>query len=204
MLAGSEFQSLGRAIVKEDEYEEVRWDGIVVKGGDVLSIAFSAYNIIDQASQLWMYNESFGGYLAIIVNMELHRYEKYSVCGFDDSQWPSVSPDFTASNIFLWEYLKTKLYARRLPDINSLINTIREEIAGVMPDTLQGVITTTMVDILSPRVVGGTDEYVLLVAGMTADLERVIGAASCDTIHLLRNVYALVHLPTAGSHSCNE
>ncbi|KAJ4437953.1 hypothetical protein ANN_13892 [Periplaneta americana] len=27
MLAGSEFQSLGRAIVKEDEYEEVRWDG---------------------------------------------------------------------------------------------------------------------------------------------------------------------------------
>ncbi|KAJ4448869.1 hypothetical protein ANN_00260 [Periplaneta americana] len=29
MLAGSEFQSLGRAIVKEDEYEDVRWDGIV-------------------------------------------------------------------------------------------------------------------------------------------------------------------------------
>ncbi|KAJ4445773.1 hypothetical protein ANN_12458 [Periplaneta americana] len=29
MLAGSDFQSLGRAIVKEDEYEEVRWDGIV-------------------------------------------------------------------------------------------------------------------------------------------------------------------------------
>ncbi|KAJ4438666.1 hypothetical protein ANN_14613 [Periplaneta americana] len=30
MLAGSEFQSLGRAIVKEDEYEEVRWDGSYV------------------------------------------------------------------------------------------------------------------------------------------------------------------------------
>ncbi|KAJ4447243.1 hypothetical protein ANN_09247 [Periplaneta americana] len=29
ILAGNEFQSLGRAIVKEDEYEEVRWDGIV-------------------------------------------------------------------------------------------------------------------------------------------------------------------------------
>ncbi|KAJ4446283.1 hypothetical protein ANN_12978 [Periplaneta americana] len=29
MLAGNEFQSLGRAIVKEDEYDEVRWDGIV-------------------------------------------------------------------------------------------------------------------------------------------------------------------------------
>ncbi|KAJ4450665.1 hypothetical protein ANN_02094 [Periplaneta americana] len=29
MLAGNEFQSLGRAIVKGDEYEEVRWDGIV-------------------------------------------------------------------------------------------------------------------------------------------------------------------------------
>ncbi|KAJ4433336.1 hypothetical protein ANN_15595 [Periplaneta americana] len=29
MLAGSEFQSLCRIIVKEDEFEEVRWDGIV-------------------------------------------------------------------------------------------------------------------------------------------------------------------------------
>ncbi|KAJ4437913.1 hypothetical protein ANN_13852 [Periplaneta americana] len=29
MLAGNEFQSLGRTIVKEDEYEEVRWDDIV-------------------------------------------------------------------------------------------------------------------------------------------------------------------------------
>ncbi|KAJ4445207.1 hypothetical protein ANN_07008 [Periplaneta americana] len=29
MLADNEFQCLGRAIVKEDEYEEVRWDGIV-------------------------------------------------------------------------------------------------------------------------------------------------------------------------------
>ncbi|KAJ4444022.1 hypothetical protein ANN_05811, partial [Periplaneta americana] len=29
MLAGNEFQSLRMAIVKEDEYEEVRWDGIV-------------------------------------------------------------------------------------------------------------------------------------------------------------------------------
>ncbi|KAJ4435463.1 hypothetical protein ANN_18079 [Periplaneta americana] len=38
MLAGSEFQSLGRAIVKEDEYEEVRWDGIV-------SICIILYNI---------------------------------------------------------------------------------------------------------------------------------------------------------------
>ncbi|KAJ4442853.1 hypothetical protein ANN_04446 [Periplaneta americana] len=35
MLAGSEFQSLGRAIVKEDEYEEVRWDGKVVLYGCV-------------------------------------------------------------------------------------------------------------------------------------------------------------------------
>ncbi|KAJ4442820.1 hypothetical protein ANN_04413 [Periplaneta americana] len=30
MLAVSEFQSLGRAIMKEDEYEEVRWDGMTV------------------------------------------------------------------------------------------------------------------------------------------------------------------------------
>ncbi|KAJ4443614.1 hypothetical protein ANN_05288 [Periplaneta americana] len=34
MLAGSEFQSLGRAIVKEDEYEEVRWDATRVAKTD--------------------------------------------------------------------------------------------------------------------------------------------------------------------------
>ncbi|KAJ4435524.1 Unconventional myosin-Ie [Periplaneta americana] len=31
MLAGSKFQSLGRAIVKEDEYEDVRWDAAIFK-----------------------------------------------------------------------------------------------------------------------------------------------------------------------------
>ncbi|KAJ4434367.1 hypothetical protein ANN_22926 [Periplaneta americana] len=31
MLAGSEFQSLGRAIVKEVEYEEMRWDAVYLR-----------------------------------------------------------------------------------------------------------------------------------------------------------------------------
>ncbi|KAJ4444569.1 hypothetical protein ANN_06364 [Periplaneta americana] len=39
MLAGSEFQSLGRALVKEDEYEEVRWD---VDTAAVLTLPYNA------------------------------------------------------------------------------------------------------------------------------------------------------------------
>ncbi|KAJ4438179.1 hypothetical protein ANN_14118 [Periplaneta americana] len=61
---------------------------------------------------------------------------------FVDSQWSSVSPDLTAPDFFLWGYLKAKVYARRLSDINSLKNAIREEIACVTPDTLQRVITS--------------------------------------------------------------
>ncbi|KAJ4439422.1 hypothetical protein ANN_07546 [Periplaneta americana] len=66
MLAGNEFQSLGRAIVKEDEYEEVRWDDIssgrqhslkcakgswcypmctVVQQGELESIPASSYGV---------------------------------------------------------------------------------------------------------------------------------------------------------------
>ncbi|KAJ4447685.1 hypothetical protein ANN_09693 [Periplaneta americana] len=48
MLAGNEFQSLGRAIVKEDEYEEVRWDviswqrAVDMIGGQVKRMAWMA------------------------------------------------------------------------------------------------------------------------------------------------------------------
>ncbi|KAJ4440449.1 hypothetical protein ANN_08590 [Periplaneta americana] len=55
---------------------------------------------------------------------------------------PPVSPDLTASDFFLWGYLKAKVYARRLPDINSLKNAMGEEI--VTPDTLQRIMTTTI------------------------------------------------------------
>jgi hypothetical protein len=54
---------------------------------------------------------------------------------FGAIQWPSNSPDFTAADVFLWGYLKAKVFTHTLPDINNLKNAIRQEIANVTQDT---------------------------------------------------------------------
>jgi hypothetical protein len=38
---------------------------------------------------------------------------------------------------FLWGYLKAQVFTHTLPDINSLKNAIRQEIANVTQDTLR-------------------------------------------------------------------
>ena len=55
---------------------------------------------------------------------------------FGDIQWPSNSPDLTAADFFLWGYLNAQVFTHALPDINSLKNAIRQEIANVTQDTL--------------------------------------------------------------------
>ena len=55
---------------------------------------------------------------------------------FGDIQWPSNSPDLTVADFFLWGYLKAQVFTHTLPDINSLKNAIRQEIANVTQDTL--------------------------------------------------------------------
>ena len=40
---------------------------------------------------------------------------------------------------FLWRYLKAQAFAHTLPDINSLKNAIRQEIANVTQDTVRCV-----------------------------------------------------------------
>jgi hypothetical protein len=56
---------------------------------------------------------------------------------FGDIQWPSNSPDITAADFFLWGYLKAQIFTHTLPDINSLKNAIRQEIANVTQDNLR-------------------------------------------------------------------
>jgi hypothetical protein len=61
---------------------------------------------------------------------------------FGDIQWPSNSPDLTAADIFLWGYLKAQVFTHTLPDINSLKNAIRQEIANVTQDTLRRIMAS--------------------------------------------------------------
>ena len=60
------------------------------------------------------------------------------LCRFGDNQWPSNSPDVTAAD-FLWGYLKAQVFTHTLPDINSLKNANRQEIADVTQDNLRRV-----------------------------------------------------------------
>jgi hypothetical protein len=50
---------------------------------------------------------------------------------FVDIQWPSNSPDLTAADFFYGGYLKAQVFTHNLPDINSIKNAIRQEIANV-------------------------------------------------------------------------
>jgi hypothetical protein len=43
---------------------------------------------------------------------------------------------------FLWGYLKAQAFTHTLPDINSLKNAIRQEIANVTQDTLRHVMAS--------------------------------------------------------------
>ncbi|KAJ4438244.1 hypothetical protein ANN_14183 [Periplaneta americana] len=57
MLAGNEFQSLGRAIAKEDEYEEMRWDGII-----------SIVSWRERVFRLWWEERLYQGFSEKIIN----------------------------------------------------------------------------------------------------------------------------------------
>jgi len=49
---------------------------------------------------------------------------------------------FKAVNVFLWEYLKAKVFTHILPDINILKNAVRQLIANVTQDTVRRVMVS--------------------------------------------------------------
>ncbi|CAK9815653.1 hypothetical protein ANTPLA_LOCUS8734 [Anthophora plagiata] len=54
----------------------------------------------------------------------------------DDYDWPARSPDFTAPDSFLWEYLKSKVYVGRPRSLQELKDEMCKEITT---ETLQKV-----------------------------------------------------------------
>ncbi|KAF7272594.1 hypothetical protein GWI33_014633, partial [Rhynchophorus ferrugineus] len=53
--------------------------------------------------------------------------------------WPARSPDLTAPDIFLWSFLKSKVYVNKLQTIQHLKNNIHHEIEKNQPKMLQDV-----------------------------------------------------------------
>ena len=78
--------------------------------------------------------------MAVISIVELRRlFSQRVISRFGNVPWPPRSPDLTAPNLFLWGYLKSKVYSNRPTDLNTLKENIREEIAKISEETLQAV-----------------------------------------------------------------
>ena len=61
-----------------------------------------------------------------------------------DFEWPPRSPDLTASDFWLWGYLKDKVYVNKPRTIQELKSNIRQEILSVPPQMLRSVMENSL------------------------------------------------------------
>jgi len=68
-----------------------------------------------------------------------HLFLQRVISCFGDVPWPPHSPDLTATDCFLWGYLKSKVYSNCPTDLHTLKENIREEITKISKETLQAI-----------------------------------------------------------------
>jgi len=89
---------------------------------------------------LWFQQDGATAHTAVISIAVLRcLFPQRVISRFGDVPWPPRSPDLTAPDLFLWGYLKIKVYSNRPTDLHTLKETIREEIAKISEETLQAV-----------------------------------------------------------------
>jgi hypothetical protein len=72
-----------------------------------------------------------------VISMPLFQQRVISRSG--DVPWPPRSPDLTAPEFFLRDYLKSKVYSRRSADLKALKEATRDEIINISGEKLQEV-----------------------------------------------------------------
>jgi hypothetical protein len=72
-------------------------------------------------------------------------FPNHVISRFGDTEWPPRSPDFTASDFFLWGYLKSKVYASKPNNLGDLKTAIRNEIQLISNETLAKVMAEVLV-----------------------------------------------------------
>jgi hypothetical protein len=50
---------------------------------------------------------------------------------YADLTWPARSPDLSACDFSLWGYLKSRIFATRIPDLQTLKARIQEEVEAI-------------------------------------------------------------------------
>ena len=66
------------------------------------------------------------------------------ISSFGDLHWPARSPDLTASDFFLWGYLKEKVYLNKWETLEQLKNNIREEIENIPVEIFKKVMENSI------------------------------------------------------------
>ena len=56
------------------------------------------------------------------------------VRSFGDIAWPARSPDLTVPDLFLWGFLKDRVFRRRIVTIQELKQAIVDEVAAIDED----------------------------------------------------------------------
>jgi len=56
-----------------------------------------------------------------------------------DVEWPARSPDLTPCDVFLWGYLKEKVFKHRPPSLEDLKERIQQEIDSILPELTRRV-----------------------------------------------------------------
>ena len=78
-------------------------------------------------------------HMAVINIAALHRlFPQRVISRFRFVSWPH-SPQLTATDFFLWGYLKSKVYSNHLTDLHTFKENIQEEIARLAEETLQAI-----------------------------------------------------------------
>jgi hypothetical protein len=58
-------------------------------------------------------------------------FEDKIMSRYRDIPWPARSPDLSACDFFLWGYLKSKIFATHISDLQKLKSRIQEEIKAI-------------------------------------------------------------------------
>jgi NADPH-dependent 7-cyano-7-deazaguanine reductase QueF-like protein len=69
-------------------------------------------------------------------------HDNQGIAAISQVHLPSNSPELNCSRLFLWGYLEAQVFTHTLPDINSLKNAIRQDIANVTQNTLRRVMAS--------------------------------------------------------------
>ena len=104
--------------------------------------AFLSPNLPPNSGTLWFQQDGATANTAVISIAAFRRlFPQRKISHFGDVPWPLASSFAgpNSSRLFLWGYLKSKVYSTRPTDLHALKENIGEEIAKRLEETLRAV-----------------------------------------------------------------